>query len=226
MNWLEQLGGHLARATRASRRTVSPYPPGLVAQLTAIAAMLESPPVLVVVGEASAGKSNLINYLLERDVLPVDILPTTALPTLIRFGEREGCVVTRRSGPTDLLPLEALGRYQQGPGARLGKIADGVTSIEVILRCEPLQRHRLLDTRAVSASEGVDDRTQTAVRDALGVIWCTHVSAAWSDSERRSWKALQMRTLRMTDASMKNSFLEANRWNREIVAAARARRLV
>ncbi len=42
----------------------------------------------------------------------------------------------------------------------------------------------------------------------------------------RSWKALQMRTLRMADASMKNSFLEANRWNREIVAAARARRLV
>jgi len=42
----------------------------------------------------------------------------------------------------------------------------------------------------------------------------------------RAWKALQTRTLRMEESSLKNLFLESNRWNREIVAAARARRLV
>lgn len=42
----------------------------------------------------------------------------------------------------------------------------------------------------------------------------------------RAWKALQTRTLRMEEAAIKNQFLEGNRWNREIVAAARARRLI
>jgi hypothetical protein len=32
--------------------------------------------------------------------------------------------------------------------------------------------------------------------------------------------------MRMEEASLKNLFLESNRWNREIVAAARARRLI
>lgn len=42
----------------------------------------------------------------------------------------------------------------------------------------------------------------------------------------RAWKALQTRTLRMDEAALKAQFLEGNRWNREIVAAARARRLI
>ena len=42
----------------------------------------------------------------------------------------------------------------------------------------------------------------------------------------RAWKALQTRTLRIEDAALKTQFLEGNRWNREIVSAARARRLI
>ncbi|HUX36275.1 MAG TPA: hypothetical protein VMV44_00110, partial [Rectinemataceae bacterium] len=42
----------------------------------------------------------------------------------------------------------------------------------------------------------------------------------------RAWKALQTRTLRMEESTLKNQFLEGNRWNREIVAAARSRRLI
>ena len=42
----------------------------------------------------------------------------------------------------------------------------------------------------------------------------------------RAWKSLQTRTLRIEEATLKTQFLEGNRWNREIVAAARARRLI
>ncbi|HUX42295.1 MAG TPA: hypothetical protein VMV83_14100 [Rectinemataceae bacterium] len=42
----------------------------------------------------------------------------------------------------------------------------------------------------------------------------------------RAWKSLQTRTLRIEESSLKTQFLEGNRWNREIVAAARARRLI
>jgi hypothetical protein len=42
----------------------------------------------------------------------------------------------------------------------------------------------------------------------------------------KAFKALQTRATRLSDASLKNGFLEANRWNRSLVAAARAKKLI
>lgn len=44
-------------------------------------------------GHYSAGKSKLINNLLERDILPVQSRETTAALTYIRYGEEEGCII-------------------------------------------------------------------------------------------------------------------------------------
>ena len=42
----------------------------------------------------------------------------------------------------------------------------------------------------------------------------------------KAFKALQMRSMRLGEASLKDGFLEANRWNRALVDAARQRKLI
>jgi hypothetical protein len=42
----------------------------------------------------------------------------------------------------------------------------------------------------------------------------------------KAFKALQLRSTRMGDASLKDGFLEANRWNRSLFEAARSRKLI
>jgi hypothetical protein len=42
----------------------------------------------------------------------------------------------------------------------------------------------------------------------------------------KAFKALQMRSMRMGEASLKDGFLESNRWNRALLEAARSRKLI
>jgi hypothetical protein len=42
----------------------------------------------------------------------------------------------------------------------------------------------------------------------------------------KAFKALQMRSMRMGEAALKDGFLESNRWNRALVGAARSRKLI
>lgn len=54
---------------------------------------LESPLSIAIVGEFNAGKSTLLNALLEEDLLPVGVLPTTAHTGIVRFGPRRAARV-------------------------------------------------------------------------------------------------------------------------------------
>ncbi|MEI6386378.1 MAG: hypothetical protein WCQ50_07075 [Spirochaetota bacterium] len=70
---------------------------------------------------------------------------------------------------------------------------------------------------------------QAHLYDFYAFTWCESVEAPPFDPGTllsRAWKSLQIRTMHLEEAGMKNQYLEANRWNREIVAAARARRLI
>lgn len=59
-------------------------------------------------GHYSAGKSRLLNNLLERDVLPVQTRETTAVLTYIQFGSYEECVIVYESGVIEKYTLNIL----------------------------------------------------------------------------------------------------------------------
>ena len=59
-------------------------------------------------GHYSAGKSKLINNLLERDILPVQSRETTAALTYIRYGEEEGCTFIYEDGTARSYQVDAL----------------------------------------------------------------------------------------------------------------------
>lgn len=58
-----------------------------------------------IIGGFSAGKSTLINRLLERDVLPVDISPETELASEIRYSDQENIEAIRKDGTIVNFPL-------------------------------------------------------------------------------------------------------------------------
>ena len=59
-------------------------------------------------GHYSAGKSKLINNLLERVILPVQSRETTAALTYIRYGEEEGCTFIYEDGTARSYQVDAL----------------------------------------------------------------------------------------------------------------------
>ena len=169
----------------------SAYRRDIVAQLEAIAETLERPPVLAVVGQASAGKSTLINRLLGRDVMPTDVVPMMTFPTLVRFGERDECVVNHRDGRAELVELTTPFEYRRPADFEFARgNQDAVQSIDVLLRCEELKRYRLLDTQGLFQSGCDDGSTEAAIGGAVGVVWCTNVNSPWKDSERSFWERL------------------------------------
>ena len=51
-----------------------------------------------ILGEASAGKSSLLNLLLEEDILPWHVLPCTSAITVIKYGRTKHAKVLHRDG--------------------------------------------------------------------------------------------------------------------------------
>ncbi len=66
---------------------------------------------VVVLGQFKAGKSSLINNLLEKEILPVGVLPVTAIITRIFFGDKEKATITFLDGQKVEKPLSDLKDY-------------------------------------------------------------------------------------------------------------------
>ena len=76
-----------------------------------------------VMGQFSAGKSKLINNLLEKEILPVHITETTAVITLIKYGEQEKAEVLYKDGQEVTMRLEeSLALWQDGENGQLKEI--------------------------------------------------------------------------------------------------------
>ncbi len=96
---------------------------GLVEFRSSIAAILDRAEdrsfEIAVFGRVSAGKSSLLNAILETDVLPVGVTPITAVPTRIVYGEASSLIVSFSEAPRKTLELSHLQEYateQQNPG--------------------------------------------------------------------------------------------------------------
>jgi GTP-binding protein EngB required for normal cell division len=96
---------------------------GLVEFRSSIAAILDRAEdqsfEIAVFGRVSAGKSSLLNAILETDVLPVGVTPITAVPTLIRYSAEPSLTVSFSEAPRKKLEVSHLQEFateQQNPG--------------------------------------------------------------------------------------------------------------
>ncbi|SDX01789.1 Dynamin family protein [Ruegeria halocynthiae] len=139
-------------------------------------------PVFALMGEFSAGKSTLMNFLLRKQALPTQVTATQLPPIWFSWGSRPA-YVKRHDGSTQTIELNQL--EQVG--------VNDAQFIRIFLKADILEAVDLIDTPGISDPKISTDVWQRAVGQANGVLWCTHSTQAWRETERATWVSLPER---------------------------------
>ena len=137
-------------------------------------------PRLALMGEFSAGKSTLTHLLVGLEPLPVKVTATRLPPVWITHGPTSATVVGTDGSetPIDMDAIETVP-------------LDSTALIRLTLPAEALELCDLIDMPGIS-----DPNMPTSVWRALmpevdAVIWCTHATQAWRQSEAAAWDSIR-----------------------------------
>ncbi|RSK31634.1 hypothetical protein EJA01_15650 [Rhodovulum iodosum] len=130
-------------------------------------------------GEFSAGKSTLSNLLIGASPLPVKVTATQLPPVRMSYGTepafRED--FARARTPLDL--------------DRIAEIEPSETRlIQLYREADILDLCHLIDMPGISDPNMSLDQWQDVLDEADGVIWCTHATQAWRQSEAAVWGSM------------------------------------
>ncbi len=136
-------------------------------------------PRIGLMGEFSAGKTTLINFLLGAEILPTRVTATQMPPVWISHGPRAAHAVDMDGNRRDLSFEE------------LATVAvEGVRYVRITCESDLLREFELIDTPGISDPNIPDMYRQAVVEFVDAVIWCTHAPQAWRESERSAWMAM------------------------------------
>ena len=140
----------------------------------------ETKPRLVLMGEFSAGKSTLSNMLLGSRPLPMRVTATRLPPVEITHGPQcaHAIGIDGERTQIDLENLEDVSLEE-------------TRSIALQMEAELLEHCALIDMPGVSDPSMQQQYWQDVVRADDHVIWCTHATQAWRQSEAAIWNVLR-----------------------------------
>ena len=131
--------------------------PVLAAEVAPVAATLAGPLRVAIAGRIKAGKSTLVNALLERRVAPTKATECTMFATWYHYGLPERVVVRRRDGTSFDRDLTADGRLPD----EVGVASDSVERLDVYLSQSVLRDMTIIDTPGLaSLNEANSARTE------------------------------------------------------------------
>ena len=145
-------------------------------------AITQRKPRLVLMGEFSAGKSTLTNILLDKTPLPMRVTATRLPPVQISLGEPSAMAI-RYDGTSIEVPLDEISDVP----------FDETMMIKVMMQSDVLQLCDLLDMPGISDPNMRQDIWESIIEPEDNVIWCTHATQAWRQSEAAIWKMLSQR---------------------------------
>ncbi len=163
------------RQTRR-RRPVS------AAGMTRLEGWASRKPCIALMGEFSAGKTTLTNLLVGEDVLPTRVTATQLPPVWMSYGEPRAWYVDTEGQRHDL-------SFDDLHGVPV----DGVRYIRLFCKGRILETIDLIDTPGISDPNIPKAVWEMAVGYVNAVIWCTHSTQAWRESERSAWESLPER---------------------------------
>lgn len=145
----------------------------------------ERRPTIALMGEFSAGKTTLINFLLGDDILPTRVTATQLPPVWMSYGERSAFFVDDEGNENEVA-IEDLGTVG----------VEGVRYIRLFADTGILSELDLIDTPGIS-----DPNIPISFRDfvaekADALLWCTHSTQAWRESERSTLDAMPVELLK------------------------------
>lgn len=162
-------------------------------------------PRIALMGEFSAGKSTLANLLAGGQRLPVQVTATQLPPVWMSYGTAPAYRVDLegKSIPVSLTRLEDV------------PIAE-TAFVRIFEQSETLSQCDIIDMPGISDPNMSATVWQRVLPQADGVIWCTHATQAWRQSESAIWAT-------MTPELKRRSLLLLTRIDKIVVAQDRAR---
>ncbi|MEW2915622.1 dynamin family protein [Ruegeria sp. ANG10] len=139
-------------------------------------------PIFALMGEFSAGKSTLMNFLLRSHALPTQVTATQLPPVWFSWG-KGSAYVQRHDGSRENITLDQLDTVG----------VNDVQFVRIFLESDILEAVDLIDTPGISDPKISSDVWRRAVGQANGVLWCTHATQAWRETERATWVSLPER---------------------------------
>ncbi|WP_420583987.1 dynamin family protein [Ruegeria sp.] len=139
-------------------------------------------PIFALMGEFSAGKSTLMNFLLRSHALPTQVTATQLPPVWFSWGKKQA-YVQRHDGTRENITLDQLDSVG----------VNDVQFVRIFLESDILEAVDLIDTPGISDPKIDSDVWRRAVGQANGVLWCTHATQAWRETERATWVSLPER---------------------------------
>ena len=140
-------------------------------------------PRLVLMGEFSSGKSTLSNILLGGPTLPTQVTATRLPPVHISYGEPSAFAIAR-DGTRCEVDLADLGDMSP----------DVFQSLHLTMQSDTLELCDLIDMPGISDPNMPTDTWDAIVRSSDHVIWCTHATQAWRQSEAAMWDRMRNAT--------------------------------
>ncbi len=133
-------------------------------------------PVLALMGEFSAGKSTLANLLIGSQYLPVQVVATRLPPVWITYGSEPPYCVDL-AGNKHSVDLDRL----------IDVPLNETMYISISQQHDMLQQCDLIDMPGISDPNMSVEVWQRLIPKADAVIWCTHATQAWRQSEAAVW---------------------------------------
>ncbi|TCO74014.1 dynamin family protein [Rhodovulum euryhalinum] len=162
-------------------------------------------PCIALMGEFSAGKSTLSNLLIGQSPLPVKVTATQLPPVRISHGTGQGWREDH-DGRIHPLDIEALTEVTPAD-TRL---------VQLFVEADLLTLCDLIDMPGISDPNMDSGVWEGVIGQADGVIWCTHATQAWRQSEAAVWEELSGRLAQ-------SSLLLLTRADKLVTAEDRAR---
>lgn len=136
-------------------------------------------PRLALMGEFSAGKSTLTNLLVGRQILPTRVTATRLPPVWISYGDEAAFVVSTDGTQTPISPEDLAGVPMES-----------TAMIRLFFPSDALTLCDLIDMPGISDPNMPAEVWQSLIPQVDGVVWCTHATQAWRQSEAAVWESL------------------------------------
>jgi len=133
-------------------------------------------PVIALMGEFSAGKSTLANFLIGQGMSPVKVTATQLPPVWFTHGQGNAVVVDLDGNETEI-EIDALEDVEVAT----------TSFVRVPAETEILEIMDIMDMPGNSDPNMSAEVWQRAIHHATGVIWCSHATQAWRQSEAAVW---------------------------------------
>lgn len=136
-------------------------------------------PIIGIMGEFSAGKSTLSNLLIGADHLPQKVTATRLPPVKLSYGD-EQIVRVLDDGSEEVQHVDDLGEVP----------FEGTQYIKCFIKAPILESFDLIDFPGISDPNLPMSQWEDMVEDVSAVIWCTHSTQSWRQSEVGVWESV------------------------------------